>query len=172
MAVKDCDDRIDNRDTDLKDRAVKAFEDIASFLTLTGPFDLVLVQVLDHLRFTDKAKAQQDRKAGAAFTGTTVIQVRCECESCIRIGGVSQFAENCALAVTFGFVRNVGRLVFDPFGVGLCDQITLRAFLKDFLKTNDIGIHGLQLFRQPIGFPCIFFWRVFLEFIVFFVLTN
>ena len=57
MAVKDCDDRIDNRDTDLKDRAVKAFEDIASFLTLTGPFDLVLVQVLDHLRFTDKAKA-------------------------------------------------------------------------------------------------------------------
>mmetsp|Transcript_27486 Transcript_27486/g.50786 ORF Transcript_27486/g.50786 Transcript_27486/m.50786 type:complete len:213 (+) Transcript_27486:1699-2337(+) len=128
-----------------------------------------LGQILNDLRCADKSHSGQDGNARAALAGPTIIHVRGHCEGRVRVGAICQFAKDGLASVPFVPTGNVFGVACNSFGIGLADHVAQRAFLENLLKANDIGIHCLNLLRQPVDFPRVFLRRVLLKAVIFLI---
>jgi len=131
-----------------------------------------LGQILNDLGAAFEPEARQNRQPGAAVPRFAVIGIGCKGKRRIGIGRVGDFSKDRLARITFRTIRQRIRIAGSTPDIGFGNHGTQRAFLKNLLKTHDIGVHGEQLIGQPVLFPGVLLGGVFLEPVVLFVRTN
>lgn len=92
--------------------------------------------------------------------GRTVIPVRGKGQSRPGVGVVGQLAENDLAAMVLAGAGNVFGFAVDTFGIRPTDDGPQGVIFEYFLKTDNVTVHGLRLFRQPVDVPGVFLCRV------------